>query len=364
MIEVGGNMNKSNIHRSVGTRQLASDNYAGICPEAWAAMAEANRDHAPSYGEDAWTTQACDLLRAFFERDCEIFFTFNGTAANAVVVATLCKPYHSFICHERAHIETDECGAPEFFSHGTKVLTVGGADGKLNLAQVEHLVRRRSDVHYPKPRAVSITQATELGTVYSLEETRAVGELARRLGLKLHIDGARLFNALATSNVAPREITWEAGADVLSLGAVKNGLAMGEAVVFFDRELAFEFEYRCKQAGQLCSKMRFVSAPWIGMLKNDTWRKYADNANRCAAMLEKELRTVPGLTIQYPVQSNAVFVDMPLQMIEALHARGWSFYTHIGLGVARLMCAWDTDETDIKTFMTDVRQIAQKDSVQ
>ena len=247
-------------------RQFASDNYAGICPEAWAALAEANADHAPAYGEDRWTQRAADALRELFETECEVFFVFNGTSANALALASLCQSYHSIICHELAHVETDECGAPEFFSNGTKVLLAKGPAGKIEPAAVEHLVERRADIHYPKPRVLSLTQATEVGTVYTTDEIARLGQTARRLGLQLHMDGARFANAVASLGVAPKQLTWQAGVDVLCFGGTKNGLAVGEAVIFFRPELAAEFAYRCKQAGQLASKMRFLSAPWLGLL--------------------------------------------------------------------------------------------------
>jgi len=192
------------------------------------------------------------------------FFVFNGTAANSLALASLCQSYHSIICQEFAHIETDECGAPEFFSNGTKLLLASGKDGKINLADAEQLITKRNDIHYPKPRVLSLTQATELGTVYSPNEVAAAGELARRYGLRLHMDGARFANAVASLGCHPAELSWRAGVDVLCFGGAKNGMAVGEAVVFFNQELAEEFDYRCKQAGQLASKMRFLAAPWIG----------------------------------------------------------------------------------------------------
>ncbi len=338
--------------------QFASDNYSGICPEAWEAMAAANTGYARAYGEDQWTRRACDLLREFFETECEVFFAFNGTAANSLAVATLCEPYHSIICHETGHMETDECGAPEFFSNGTKVLLAPGDNGKVDLPAVEHIVKRRTDIHYPKPRAVSITQATELGTVYSVSEVRAVGDLARSLGLRVHMDGARLANALAALNVAPKEVTWKAGVDILCMGGTKNGLAVGDAVVFFDLELANEFDYRCKQAGQLGAKMRFLAAPWIGMLTDGAWLRRAAHANRCARALEEQLRSIPGVSIMFPGEANSVFVEMPPAMTERLREIGWRFYTFIGCGGARLMCSWDTTDDDIAALVRDVRAVA------
>jgi threonine aldolase len=343
----------------VRRRQFASDNYSGVCPEAWAALEKVNRDHVQSYGADDWTTEACDAIREFFETDCEVFFVFNGTAANSLALASMCHSYHSVICHELAHVETDECGAPEFFSNGTKILLVPGANGKLDLAAVEGRVHSRTDIHYPKPRVVSITQATEVGTVYSVDEVRAVGELVRRLGLRLHMDGARLCNALATLAVPPRAITWEAGVDVLCFGMTKNGILAGEAVVFFNKDLAVEFDYRCKQAGQLASKMRFLSAPWTAMLASGAAMRNAARANACAQRLEAGIRSLGRIEIMYPRQANSVFVQLSPALAEALHDRGWHFYTFIGNGGARLMCGWDTADEDVDAFLRDLRELGE-----
>ena len=333
---------------------FASDNYAGICPEAWEAMRLANRGYAPSYGDDSSTAQACRALRELFETDCEVFFVFNGTAANSLALASLCQSYHSIVCHESAHVETDECGAAEFFSNGTKVLLVGGEHGKVDPDQVEHTVNRRSDIHYPKPKAISITQATELGTVYSVDELQRIGEVARRHGLKVHMDGARFANAVASLGVAPKELTWQAGVDVLCFGGTKNGMAVGEAVIFFNRELALEFDYRCKQAGQLASKMRFLSSPWSGMLKSGAWLERAAHANRCAALLEERLTTLPGVTIKFPRQANSVFIEMAPERLDRLKALGWHFYTFIGAGGARFMCSWETITEDVEALARDI----------
>jgi threonine aldolase len=338
--------------------QFASDNYAAVCPEAWAAMAEVNSGSAPAYGTDPWTARACDLLREFFAADCQVFFVFNGTAGNSLALSALCQSYHSIICHELAHIETDECGAPEFFSNGTKILLVPGEDGKVDLSGVEHAVRRRSDIHYPKPRVLSISQSTELGTVYGAEEMLEIGRCCRRLGLRLHVDGARFANAVATLGIAPADLTWRAGVDVLTLGGTKAGMALGEAVIFFDRTLAEEFDYRCKQAGQLASKMRFLAAPWIGMLRDGALLRYAQHANSCAQLLARQLEAIDGVQVVHPCQANAVFVRMPLELTEALHARGWHFYTFIGSGQARFMCSWSTREEDVLAFAAEVRALA------
>ena len=267
-------------------QQLASDNYAGLCPEALAELAHVNPGHAPAYGQDRWTAAVCDQFRALFETPCEVFFVFNGTAANALALASLCQSYHSVICHRFAHIETDECGAPEFFSHGAKLLLADGPDGKLEPTRVEEIITRRADIHYPKLRVMSLTQSTELGTVYQPAELSALHALAQRYELKLHMDGARFANAVATLGLPPRAVTVDCGVDVLCFGGSKNGLAIGEAVIFFDLALADEFAYRCKQAGQLASKMRFLAAQWLGVLRDGAWLRYAAHANQCAALLD------------------------------------------------------------------------------
>jgi len=339
--------------------QFASDNYAGICPEAWQALRDADQGYATSYGNDPWTARACDALRQFFDTDCEVFFVFNGTAANSLALASLCQSYHSVICHDMAHVETDECGASEFFSNGTKLLTVGGVDGKVDLTEVEHTVKKRTDIHYPKPKVLSLTQATELGTLYTPEELIAIHGLTKRLGLKLHMDGARFANAVAALKIHPKELTWRAGVDVLTFGGTKCGMPVGEAVVFFDRKLADEFDYRCKQAGQLASKMRYLSAPWCGLLENNALLRHAGHANACAKQLSMELSGIPGVSLMHPVEANAVFVKMPQEVIDTLHAKGWVFYTFIGSGNCRFMCSWATSDEDIAALVNDVRDIMQ-----
>lgn len=338
-------------------RQFASDNNSGICPEAWAAMEQANRGHEPSYGEDAWTARAAESLRELFGADCEVFFVFNGTAANSLALASLCQSYHSIICSETAHIETDECGAPEFFSNGTKLLTIPQRFGKITPGDIERTVMKRSDIHYPKPRIVSISQATELGTVYSAGELGAIVEMARKHDLRVHMDGARFANAAASLNKPPGELV--KGVDALCFGGTKNGLAIGEAVVFFDRGLAREFDLRCKQSGQLASKMRFLAAPWVGMLEDGAWLRHAANANRCARTLAKALGSIPGLEVLNPCEANSVFIRMPSHVSAGLRERGWRFYEFIG-GGSRFMCSWDTTDEDIAALVSDVGEIINK----
>ena len=346
------------MNSAIRPRHFASDNYAGICPEAWAALTEANTGHEVGYGNDTWTQRAADLIREVFEKDCEVFFVFNGTSANSLSLASLCQSYHSVLCHELAHVEVAECGAPEFFANGSKLLLLRGANGKVDPAEIERAVNKRTDIHYPKPRVLCLTQATEVATVYSLDEVRERAGVARRLGLRVQMDGARFANAVAALNVAPADLTWRAGVDVLCFGMTKNGIAVGEVVVFFDRELAREFDYRCKQGGQLASKMRFLSAPWAGMLKDGAWLRHARHANSMAKRLETGLRGIPGVQIVYPVESNGVFVKIPAAAEKQMHERGWKFYTGVVTpDESRLMCSWDTTAGDVDEFVKDLREL-------
>lgn len=344
-------------------QQFASDNYAGMCPEALHWLLEANGSgHEPAYGDDAWTQRVCDRMRAIFDHpDADVFFVFNGTAANSLALASLCQSYHSVICSPVAHVETDECGGPEFFSNGSKLLVAeldaehAGA-GKLSPAAVRAVVARRNDIHYPKPKVLSITQSTELGTVYGVDEIRALTATAQSLGLRVHMDGARFANAVAHLGCHPADITWRAGVDVLCFGGTKNGLPVGEAVVFFNRALSEDFAYRVKQAGQLASKMRFISAPWLGLLENDTWLKHAAHANAMARRLHAALSQVPGLRLLGgPPQANAVFAFLAPAVAEVLRNQGWRFYDFIAGGGARLMCAWDTRPETVDAFVASVR---------
>jgi len=339
-------------------QHFASDNCAGICPEALQALLAANDGDAPGYGDDEWTRRVSDRLRELFETDCDVYFVFNGTAANSLALASLCQSYHSVICHELAHVETDECGGPEFFSNGSKLLPVGGAGGKLTPAAVQEVITRRSDLHFPKPRVVTLTQATEVGTVYRPAEVAAIAELAHAKGLRVHMDGARFSNAVASLGVAPADITWRAGVDVLCFGGTKMGLPVGEAVVFFDRKLSEDFAWRCKQAGQLASKMRFLSAPWLGMLEGDAWLRHAGHANAMAQRLAAGLAGIPGARLLFPVEANGVFVALPDSVQQGLRERGWRFYTFIAAGGARFMCAWDTQPESVDALLADLRELS------
>lgn len=338
-------------------QQFASDNYAGICPEAWCATEAANHGHVTSYGDDPWTARASDAFRELFETDCEVFFVFNGTAANSLSLASLCQSYHGVICCDSAHVETDECGAPEFFSNGSKLLVAQSAEGKLTPESIRELATKRQDIHYPKPRVVTITQSTELGRVYSLAELRAISEECKSHKLYLHMDGARFANACARLTCSPAEIAWKSGVDVLCFGGTKNGMAVGEAVLFFDRKLAADFDYRCKQAGQLASKMRFLAAPWVGMLESGAWLRNAAHANSCARHLATRISTIPGIQLAAPAEANAVFLLASEKILDSVRARGWQFYTFIG-GAARFMFSWDTDLSRVDALCRDLKECA------
>ena len=352
-------MDPEHIESRAGRRQFASDNYSGICPEAWESLAAANAGHAAAYGNDDWTAQASDALRELFETDCEVFFVFSGTAANALALAQICRPYHAVIAHAFSHIEEDEAGAPALFSGGAKIVTADTPLAKLTPEVVDALARKGTrGVHHVKARSLSITQATELGTVYTAAEIGALSEVARRHGLKVHMDGARFANAVASLGCAPADLSWRAGVDVLCFGGVKNGLAVGEAVLFFDRELAREFEWRVKQAGHLNSKMRLVTAPWLALLENGVWLENARHANAMARRLNERIAGLEGVRPIAPVQSNGVFVELPPVVQARLRERGWRFYTFLGDTGCRLMCAWDTTPDTVDRFAADLADVS------
>ena len=338
-------------------QQFASDNYSGICPEAWSAMEAANNGSASSYGDDQWTERAADAFRNLFETDCEVFFVFNGTAANSLALASLCQSYHGVICSAAAHVETDECGAPEFFSNGSKLFVAESQDGKLSPAAIREIATKRQDIHYPKPHVATITQSTETGLVYTPAELRSIAATCDAHNLRLHMDGARFANACASLGCSPAEITWKSGIDVLCFGGTKNGMAVGEAILFFDRQLAEDFDYRCKQAGQLASKMRFLAAPWIGLIESGAWLRNAVHGNTCARYFAEQITTIPGIQIASPVEANAVFVTASDKVFNGLRQRGWKFYTFIG-GAARFMFSWDTSHERIDELCRDLRHCA------
>jgi threonine aldolase len=333
--------------------EFASDNTAAICPEAWTALEQANTHYASSYGEDEWTAVVCERIRQLFEVDCDVYFVFTGTAANALGLAQLCQPFHGVICHERAHIQTDEGGAMEFYTRGAKLFLTKTDDGKIDLGETEKLIAQQVELHGHMMRAISIAQATELGTVYTSDEVEAIGAFARAHKMLLHMDGARFANAIASLGCAPKTITWKAGVDILSFGGTKNGVAAGELVIFFDKESSRDFQYRVKQAGHLGSKMRFLAAPWLGLLDGDVWLRNARHANEAARELAQRLRNEAGVENVFRVESNAVFVQLGDKVVRGLHARGWRFYKFVEPNIYRLMCSWSTTDAEISMLVGD-----------
>jgi threonine aldolase len=337
-------------------RQFASDNNAGCCPEVLAALQGSNPGHVAGYGSDAITAKAKEAFRTLFETDCETFFVFSGTAANSLAIGSFCSRHHSVLCHRHAHIESDECNAPGFLNQGLRIVTVNGSDGKIDLANLREALRGRRDFHASQPRVVSLTNTTELGTLYRPTEIAELADFARGNGLAVHVDGARFANAVASAGCTPAELTWKVGVNVLVFGGTKNGLAFGEAVVFFQKKDAADFMYRMKQSGQLGSKMRFLAAQWLGLLRDGKWLEYAGHANAMAERLSSQLGRIASVKILFPREGNALFVKMPDPILTRLHELGWRFYTHVGpSGGARLMCSWDTTEEDVDRFAEDVR---------
>ncbi len=333
-------------------RGFASDNSATIHPDVLAAIARVNVGHAFGYGHDDYTLSVQERVAGTFASDASAFFVFNGTGANVVSLRAACRRFEGVICAETAHLNVDECGAPEAIA-GLKLLLAPGVDGKLTPEAVESRIARIGDEHAVQPRAVSISQCTELGTLYSVAEIRELADVAHERDLVLHVDGARLCNAAAALGVSLAEVA--AGADVVSFGGTKNGLLGAEAIVLLNPQLAHDFLYIRKQSMQLASKMRFLAAQFDALLTNDLWLRCAGNANAMASRLVGALVGVPGLAITRPVETNAVFATLPLAVTESLQ-RDFPFYTwDEAASEVRWMCSWDTTEEDVDEFAAAVR---------
>jgi threonine aldolase len=335
-------------------REFASDNHAGAHPEVIEAILAANTGHAGSYGADPWTARAEEVFRAHFGPDAQAFCVFNGSGANVAAIDALTRPQEAVICTETAHMQVDECGAPERLA-GTKLLTVATEHGKLDPTDVGRWESRRGDEHHVQPRVVSITQASELGTVYTVEETRAIADAAHALGIHVHVDGARLANAAASLDLPLRALTTDAGVDVVSFGGTKNGLVVGDAVVFLRPELAAGFEFTRKQLTQLASKMRFVSAQFVALLgEGDLWLRSARHANAMARRLADAVEAIDGVEVTHPVQANGVFARIAPAATQKLLAElpgEHPFYVwDEATGEVRWMCSWDTVEEDVDAF--------------
>jgi threonine aldolase len=339
-------------------RSFASDNNAGVHPEVLDAIARANRGHVVAYGDDDYTRAAVKKFEEHFGSGIDVYFTFNGTGANVLGLQALNRPYHAVLCSDYAHIYTDECAAPEKHT-GCKLIPLAHQDGKITVEQVRHAYHGIGDQHHVQARVISITQSTEMGTVYKPEEIQALAEFAHERGMFLHMDGARIANAAASLGQSLKEATRDLGVDVLSFGGTKNGIMGGEAVVFFNRALSADFLYLRKQGMQLASKMRFIAVQFETLLSNDLWRRSAEHANRMAKVLESEVQKIPQVKIAWPVEANGVFVQISRQAAEKIQQR-YFFYPWIeSENIVRWMCSFDTTEEDVKEFARIVAEAAQ-----
>jgi threonine aldolase len=336
-------------------RSFASDNNAGIHPAVVKAIVAANQGHAVGYGDDPYTESAVGKFKQHFGADVDVFIVFNGTAANCLSLKALMNSYHAVICTQAAHIYTDECGAPEKFT-GCKLIPIPTEDGKLSVDAVRRAYHGIGDQHHVQPLVISITQSTEMGTVYQPEEIKALARFAHKRGMFLHMDGARIANAAASLGLTLRQVTRDLGVDVLSFGGTKNGLMGAEAVVFFDKKLSRDFQYLRKQGMQLASKMRFISAQLDCLLSHDLWLKNARHANRMAQLLEKGLRDIAEVKVVYNVEANGVFAKIPNHAIAPLQERYFFYVWNEEESVVRWMCSFDTTEEDVKWFLKFVAE--------
>jgi len=341
-------------------RSFASDNNAIVHPEVLEAIARANVGHEVGYGDDRFTESAVAKFREHFGADTEIFFVFNGTAANVLSLQALTRPYHAVICPELSHIYTDECGAPEKLT-GCKLIPLSAPHGKLTEEAVAKAYHGIGDQHHVQPRVISITQSTEMGTVYKKEEIEALARFAHERNMFLHLDGARISNAAVAQGLSLRQATNDLGVDVLSFGGTKNGLMGVEAVVFFHRDLAKDFSFIRKQDMQLASKMRYMAVQMEALLTNDLWKRNAERANRMARLLEHQIKPIRGIEIVYPVEANGVFAKIPPAAIQKIQSRYFFYVWSEEDSVARWMCSFDTTEEDVREFVAFVRDVVENE---
>lgn len=335
-------------------RSFGSDNHSGIHPAVLAALTVANRDHEPAYGDDPATARVAGLFRTMFGEQCDPYLVFNGTGANVFALRTLTRPYHAVICARTAHINVDECGAPEAHT-GCKLLAIDTPDGKLTPDLVAGQLHGFGFQHHSQPKVVSISQPTEVGTLYSVEEIRALADQAHAHGMYLHVDGARFANAVAALGVTPRAMITDAGVDALSFGGTKNGMMLGEAVIFLNRQLSEEAMYQRKQLMQLASKMRFVAAQFEAYLHDDLWLRMASHANEMAALLADGVKERPGVQITQPLQANGVFATLPPGVAGKLRENYYFYDWDETRGEVRWMCSWDTTREDIEGFISALK---------
>jgi len=337
---------------------FASDNNAGIHPEILAALAAANSGHAIAYGDDPYTRSTLDIFKCTFGEEIDTYFVFGGTAANVIGLQTVTRPFNAIICAETAHINVDECGAPEKFT-GCKLLTVPTRDGKIRVEEIKAWLHGVGDQHHVQPRVVSISQSTEMGTVYTPGEVAVLADCAHQNEMLLHMDGARLSNAAVSLGVPLRALTGDAGVDLLSFGGTKNGMMYGEALVFFAPALSENLKYNRKQGMQLASKMRFISAQFGAFLSNELWRRNAENANRMAQRLAQEVQKISHIRLTQKVEANAVFAIVPRECIPILQREYFFYVWNEGTAEVRWMTSFDTTEGDIEEFVRFLRDTIQ-----
>jgi threonine aldolase len=335
---------------SAAVRSFASDNNAGVHPEVLQAITRANQGHVVAYGADPYTKSAIKKFEEHFGEDIALFFTFNGTGANVLSLQALTRSFQSVLCSDYAHIYTDECGAPEKHT-GCKLIPLPQENGKITVDSVRHAYHGIGDEHHSQPQVISITQSTEMGTVYRPEEIHALADFAHQHGMFLHVDGARIANAAASLGQSLRQATRDLGVDVLSFGGTKNGILGGEAVVFFQPKLGQDFLYLRKQSMQLASKMRFIAAQFEALLTNNLWLRSADHANRMARLLEQEVSQIPGVKVVWKVQANGVFAQIPRQAIEKIKQHYFFYMWMEEESIVRWMCSFDTTEADVRDFV-------------
>jgi threonine aldolase len=347
--------------RTPGTarRGFASDNNAGVHPEILRALVRANPGHVVGYGEDAFTEEALALFRRHFGSRARVYPVFTGTAANVLCLRAMTRSHHAVVCAESAHLQVDECGAPEAQA-GCKLLAVPAPDGKLTPDSVGSVCHGIGDQHHVQPRVISIAQSTELGTLYRPQEVRALARWAHARGMLLHMDGARISNAAAALGLSLAEASGDLGVDALSFGGTKNGLMGADAVVLFNPRLDPDFRYLRKQGMQLASKMRYLSVQLGGLLGGDLWLRNARRANRMARRLESAVRGIPGVQVVYPVEANAVFARVPPAAIRGLRKRYFFYTWDESRSIVRWMCSWDTSEADIRSFALALERAIRK----
>jgi len=343
------------IKKVKSSRSFASDNNAGVHPRVMAAIAAANDGHVIAYGDDPYTARAVEKFHEHLGKGAEVFFVFGGTGANVLGLKAMTQSHHAIICAETAHINVDECGAPERFT-GCKLLPVTTADGKVTIDHIKPLLHEVGFEHHVQPRVVSISQATEMGTVYTPREMKALSTFAHDHDMLLHVDGARIANAAASLNLKLKAITRDVGVDVLSFGGAKNGMMYGEAVVFFDKALAADFKYTRKQGTHLPSKMRYISTQFEALLSGNLWRQNAAHANRMAQLLAGELGKIPQIRITQKVEANGVFAVLPKKYIAKLQKSYFFYVWNEAASEVRFMTSFDTTEDDIADFVSLVRK--------